>query len=159
MAKMLGCRVEQGLDPNTLASRTQFGLSYLAFDFRRELLSFRGRLKVAKESLPRALQPLDAELSFSDISANGIQIVDVKAEGNKFSVTVTVNCRRPPKFYTALEGEDRTGYSNARFTPDRRRATAVDFAISGVVSVTLLRMASTTAMIVRARRRSHHCDS
>lgn len=114
--------------------------SYLAFDFHRETLYIKARLMgLSPDDLPAALRPIDAELSFDDIAAQGIRIDQVPKsirlrngtteEGHE--VTVTISIRRPPKFYTEFEAHDKLlGSKNGR-QPARRRATAMDFVISG----------------------------
>ena len=145
---MLGARCEYGEDYSNEGRdhKPRDGYSFLAFDFRRELLAIRAALLLPQDSLPPALSPLDAELSFDDISSQGIHIKQgslrkaSRQNGqteDQIEVTVTVTCRRPPKFYAKLErnidGSARME-SNGRRYARHRRATALDFAITGVVS-------------------------
>ena len=149
---MLGSRCEYGKDFHRKGSHhTRYGLSFIAFDFQRELLLIRAKLDMPDEYIPLALRPLDAELSFDDIVSQGIHIAHkevwnppsrhTKAE-TEFEVTVTVTCRRPPRFFTEFETNDDVdedddmyeGRGRTRRT-FRRRATAMDFAITGVVSI------------------------
>lgn len=114
--------------------------SYLAFDFHRETLYIKARLMgLSPDDLPAALRPIDAELSFDDIAAHGIRIDQVPKSvrlrnqmiEDGHEVTVTISIRRPPKFYTEFEAHDQLlGPKNGR-QPARRRATAMDFVISG----------------------------
>lgn len=143
---MLGCRLEYGEDDSRRgpqSNRPGPGKSFIAFDFAREILVIKGGLKLPEQSLPSALKPLDAELSFDDIASGGIQIVDTPrprqdGQPDQYEVTVTVSCRRPPKFFIQFKDDrepsrDRKGGSSK--TGYRRRATAMDFAISGAVRV------------------------
>ncbi|KAK4685416.1 RNA-dependent RNA polymerase, partial [Tremellales sp. Uapishka_1] len=136
--QMFAAKCQQLPDP-------QFGngMSFLAFDFRRELLVIRALL-IAEDGqpldpsvLPCALRPIDAELGFDDITSQGIHVVDraIMVRGQKrHDVTVTVSCRRPPKFYTEFRSEKGYGPKpKGEFTPYRRRATAMDFAITSRV--------------------------
>lgn len=126
------------------AQQKGWGKSYLAFDFRREYLVIKSKLKLPRNSLPPALQPVDAELCFDDIASQGIR---VQVTGNKIKepglvgelleeVIVTVCTRRPPKFYTPFN-EQLPGMNDNR-QPYRRRATAIDFTVGNVVSPPLL---------------------
>ncbi|ORX38450.1 RNA dependent RNA polymerase-domain-containing protein [Kockovaella imperatae] len=113
------------------------GESYIAFDFKREHIAIRAKFKADESQLPPALRPLDAELAFDDIASEGIHIRDVPVWGQvKHEVTVTITCRRPPKFFAPFEvnQEDLVKMSEQerRRLPRRRRATALDFAIAGV---------------------------
>jgi RNA-dependent RNA polymerase len=139
---MLGAACEYGedlsrVDRNGISEG--YGKSYLAFDFVRELLVIRGRLRLGG-SLPPALRPIDAELSFDDIASNGIHVESVprifRRSGKEIrgqEVTVTVGTRRPPKFFTVFEEfEKLMGASkSSKRMPYRRRATAMDFANAG----------------------------
>ena len=118
--------------------------SFIAFDFVREYLVIKATLAMPVQSLPPALRPLDAELCFDDIAAQGIHIADRPilpkhdAQGkieSQFEVTLTVTSRRPPKFHVGFEPDDDTREAHIRGqrVPTKRRATAMDFAISGVV--------------------------
>jgi len=143
---MLGSRCECG-EERIKQGREGFqpgnGLSFLAFDFIRELLVIKAHLVMPEESLPPALRPLDAELAFDDIVSQGLHIVHkeiVPQPGRHrvlerhYEVTVTVTCRRPPRFFTAFEQNDALeDMRDGRKMPYRRRATAMDFAITGVV--------------------------
>ncbi|WWD19157.1 hypothetical protein CI109_103615 [Kwoniella shandongensis] len=124
--------------------KTHHGLSFIAFDLRRELLVIKAEMKLppmVKNQLPPALAPLDAELSFDDITSHGIHIraepvhMGIGQNGmvtSELRVTVTVSCRRPPKFYTVFEANDQLLQGRNGKTPYRRRATMMDFASSGV---------------------------
>jgi RNA-dependent RNA polymerase len=149
---MLGAECEYGRDtskdedyrPNRPHDPNEkvFGKSYLAFDFRREYLVIKSKLKRSQEGLPPALRPIDAELSFDDIASKGIQIevtgnrrLDQHGEGFLQEVIVTVCIRRPPKFYTEFEEIDKLPQMRKHGNqPYRRRATAMDFTIGRVVS-------------------------
>lgn len=148
---MLGSRCEYGEDrtrEGQFGFRPGNGLSFLAFDFVRELLVIKATLAMSRDSLPYALRPLDAELSFDDIAAQGIHIVHREIPpppsrrgkvDAQYEVTVTVTCRRPPKFFTEFENEKQLGRSAADpRLPYRRRATAMDFAITPVVRAFML---------------------
>ncbi|GFZ50894.1 hypothetical protein JCM24511_08652 [Saitozyma sp. JCM 24511] len=139
--QMLGGACEYGEDLSRVDRNGMsegYGKSYLAFDFVRELLVIRGRLRLGG-SLPPALRPIDAELSFDDIASNGIRIETVPRifrrsgrETRGQEVTVTVGTRRPPKFFTVFEEfEKLMGASKSKRMPYRRRATAMDFANAG----------------------------
>ena len=136
---MLGARCKYGEDRTREGKdgfRAGFGLSFLAFDFQRELFVIKANLELDKTHVPPALRPLDAELAFDDIASQGIHIVDheiTRGPQRLFEVTVTVTCRRPPRFYSEFEMREDMMRGGGR-TPHRRRATAMDFAISGVVS-------------------------
>jgi RNA-dependent RNA polymerase len=138
---MLGAACEYGEDLSRVdrnGTSEGYGKSYLAFDFVRELLVIRGRLRLGV-SLPPALRPIDAELSFDDIASNGIRVEAVprifRRSGREIrgrEVTVTVGTRRPPKFFTVFEEfEKLMGASKSKRMPYRRRATAMDFANAG----------------------------
>ncbi|TYJ52353.1 hypothetical protein B9479_007047 [Cryptococcus floricola] len=97
--------------------------SFIAFDFKREQLVFRVTTMLDSRGIPPVLHPIDAELSFHDIAHRGIHITkrdlpSARGNPNSLEVTVTVGCRRPPRFYMPLEMY-------------RRRATVMDFTISG----------------------------
>ena len=138
---MLGAKCEFGEDKSREGLegyKPHQGKSFLAFDFKRELLLIKATLVLPSESLPPALRPLDAELSFDDIASQGIRVHHVRPNNPhtgavNFQVTVTVTCRRPPKFYTAFEPTREMRLQKSRRLPWRRRTTAMDFAISGVV--------------------------
>lgn len=113
------------------------GISHVAFDFTMEVIAIRAKLKLDPRALPPALRPIEAEIAFDDICSRGISIVEqkstVKIKGQQaWMVTVTVNCKRPPRFFTEFEGSDKIFNRGNGFVP-RRRATAMDFAITGVV--------------------------
>lgn len=142
---MLAMECEIGLDISKLDNKLsgpKLGKSYIAFDFRRQLLAVKGQFRLPKEDLPPALRPLDAEIPFEDIASQGISIethVSSSIESDKgrkfFDVTVTINTRRPPKFYCDFEGSDELlGARGNKRIPVRRRATAIDFANTDVVS-------------------------
>lgn len=125
-----------GLDP----TRPGNGRSLLAFDFKRELLVIRTEFEVEQKlvkDLPPVFRPVDAELPFSDISSHGIHFVEEARQGGRTTLVVTVAFRRPPRFFTPFEKDV------ARFNEHamargravyRRRATAMDFAVSETVS-------------------------
>ncbi|WVW85521.1 hypothetical protein I302_107559 [Kwoniella bestiolae CBS 10118] len=128
--QILGAGCEKGENPN---DQFRHGRSYIAFDFKKEELVLRAEMKLPRDKLPPALRPLDAELSFDDITSHGFYVTH-EIVGGEFHVVVTVSCRRPPKFFLKFEDAhlmretDRRGFKN-----DRRRATAMDFAISAGV--------------------------
>ncbi|WVR09516.1 hypothetical protein IAU60_006584 [Kwoniella sp. DSM 27419] len=127
--QILGAACIKGVNQ---ASREGHGRSFFAFDFRRELLVIRADLLLPKSQLPLALRPLDAELSFDDITSHGIHITHQTVNG-RYTVTVTVTCRRPPKFFAPFENSiELLGKVQGRMKVYRRRATAMDFAITGV---------------------------
>lgn len=115
------------------------GKSYLAFDWKNENILMKARTTIDGSKLPPALKPMDAELAFDDIASQGV-IIDEKlsnphAPRSEYSwnVTVTICTRRPPKFFIPVEvSNERYGKEGRRV--QRRRATAMDFAIHGVVS-------------------------
>ncbi|RSH88373.1 uncharacterized protein EHS24_000913 [Apiotrichum porosum] len=121
-----------GLDP----TRPGNGRSLLAFDFKRELLVIRTEFEVEQKlvkDLPPVFRPVNAELPFSDISRHGIHFVEEARQGGRTTLVVTVAFRRPPRFFTPFEKDV------ARFNEHamargravyRRRATAMDFAVS-----------------------------
>ncbi|KAK8854698.1 hypothetical protein IAR55_003437 [Kwoniella newhampshirensis] len=125
-------------------SKSGHGRSFIAFDLRREMMVIKAEMKLPQEirrQLPPALAPLDAELSFDDITSHGIHIhaepIDIKMSHNgstfnNMRVTVTVSCRRPPKFFTAFEENDELLQGRRGRTPYRRRATVMDFASNRV---------------------------
>lgn len=97
-------------------------------------------MKLDPKILPPALNPLYAELSFDDINHQGIHItkrplLDGLTQKDALEVTVTVSCRRPPKFYAPFDPGDKAPdyMAGTKYLIDRRRATALDFAVSGVV--------------------------
>ncbi|WVQ95053.1 hypothetical protein IAU59_002145 [Kwoniella sp. CBS 9459] len=125
--QILGAACAGGIDPKSLDGHHK---SYIAFDFKREALMIRAEMMLPAQHLPPALNPLDAELSFDDITSHGIYITREYSSGVS-TVTVTVSCRRPPKFRMLFEAHDQVrGLRDNE--PFRRRATAMDFAISGV---------------------------
>lgn len=146
---MLGVKCHYGQDMSLLDNEMKgpkFGQSYFSFDFRRQLFVIKIKIHLPEAQLPPALRPLDAELSFEDIASQGIRIDKMRVPRVKkemedpWEVVVTISTRRPPKFYTKFEGQDALaesiGARNSKFMPVRRRATAMDFVSSGVVSWT-----------------------
>jgi len=142
---MFAARCEYGVDNGNRDRKGEItgqGLSYLAFDFAREVLVIKSRLNfgggMQEASIPPALRPLDAELSFEDISAEGVNFTqrEMAPDSQWYLVTVTINCRRPPRFYVAFQASENM-FSNAeqRRIPPRRRATVMDFANTPVVSL------------------------
>ncbi|WVF67576.1 hypothetical protein IAT40_002334 [Kwoniella sp. CBS 6097] len=125
--QILGAGCRKGPDPNSLDGHHR---SYIAFDFKREALMIRAEMLLPAQHLPPALNPLDAELSFDDITSHGIYVTR-EYENGISKVTVTVSCRRPPKFRMLFEAHDKLR-GVRKDEPFRRRATAMDFAISGV---------------------------
>ncbi|WWC93489.1 hypothetical protein V866_000324 [Kwoniella sp. B9012] len=125
--QILGAGCETGVNREDW---NKHGRSFVAFDFKKEQLVLRAEMKLPRDKLPPALAPLDAELSFDDITSQGFYVTH-EMVGGVYNVVVTVSCRRPPKFYLKFEDAhllretDRKG-----FKQDRRRATAMDFAIS-----------------------------
>jgi RNA-dependent RNA polymerase len=136
---MLGAKVEYGEDENN-HRHPGIGLSYLSFDWTNENLLMKARMEIDAHKLPPALRPLDAELSFDDIASQGIMIDEkclnptAQTHAQMFSVTITISTRRPPWFFIPWEGLD-YGQSTRLH---RRRSTAMDFAISGVVRTVLV---------------------
>ncbi|OCF75911.1 RNA-dependent RNA polymerase 1 [Kwoniella mangroviensis CBS 8886] len=128
--QILGAGCEKGVNYDDW---NRHGKSFIAFDFKKEQLVLRAEMKLPRDRLPPALAPLDAELSFDDITSHGFYVT-YEMVGGVYNVVVTVSCRRPPKFYLKFEDAhllretDRKG-----FKQDRRRATAMDFAISAGV--------------------------
>ncbi|WWC90607.1 uncharacterized protein L201_005543 [Kwoniella dendrophila CBS 6074] len=130
--QILGAGCETGINED---DPFRHGKSYIAFDFKKEQLVLRADMKLPRSQLPPALAPFDAELSFEDITSHGFFVTHERI-GHQYNVVVTVSCRRPPKFYIKFEDShllrdserDRRGLKK-----DRRRATAMDFAISGGV--------------------------
>ncbi|KAK6910761.1 hypothetical protein I203_104793 [Kwoniella mangroviensis CBS 8507] len=128
--QILGAGCEKGVNYDDW---NRHGKSFIAFDFKKEQLVLRAEMKLPRDRLPPALPPLDAELSFDDITSHGFYVT-YEMVGGVYNVVVTVSCRRPPKFYLKFEDAhllretDRKG-----FKQDRRRATAMDFAISAGV--------------------------
>ncbi|ODN90833.1 RNA-dependent RNA polymerase 1 [Cryptococcus wingfieldii CBS 7118] len=115
------------------------GRSFISFDLKREILVIKATTKLDPRILPPALNPLSAELSFNDITHQGIHITkkplsDAIGNPDLLEVTVTVSCRRPPKFFTDFDpGDDVPQYlQGTRYSLYRRRATAMDFTTSGV---------------------------
>ncbi|OCF31540.1 RNA-dependent RNA polymerase 1 [Kwoniella heveanensis BCC8398] len=125
--QILGAGCVKGVDPNSLDHHHK---SYIAFDFKREALMIRAEMLLPPQHLPPALNPLDAELSFDDITSHGMYITR-QYQGGVSTVTVTVSCRRPPKFRMIFEDSEKLRGIRDK-EPYRRRATAMDFAISGV---------------------------
>ncbi|WVQ80184.1 hypothetical protein IAT38_002289 [Cryptococcus sp. DSM 104549] len=113
-----------------------YAKSMIAFDLRRELLVIRAKMNLDPSVLPPALNPLDAELSFDDITSHGIHITQRRQEPHNpqsvLQVTVTVSCRRPPKFFAPFDSGDAPLRHRGPKQVYRRRATALDFAVSGV---------------------------
>lgn len=134
---MLGAGCHYGEDTSKRYKNgepTGDGISYLAFDFTMEFLVVRAKLMLNTEAIPPALRPLDAEISFDDITAGGISIVEErlnKPGQTGWEVTVTVSCKRPPRFYSEFENSH--DLKHAKFE-NRRRATAMDFALTNLVS-------------------------
>lgn len=127
---MLGAGCEYGEDTS---QRRGDGKSYLAFDFTMEVLAIRARLLLHQERLPPALRPLEAEIAFDDICSRGISITEEPiskiVDGQRVSqVTVTVTCKRPARFFIEFEHANQIP-SRGDWVP-RRRATAIDFAMS-----------------------------
>ena len=83
--------------------------------------------------LPPALRPFDAELSFNDITSHGIHIAENSVSGAITQITMTVNTRRPPRFFTEFETSGKFIGRTSGKRPYRRRATAMDFAIADAV--------------------------
>jgi RNA-dependent RNA polymerase len=104
---------------------------------KREILMIKAKLMMGAEGLPPALKPLDAEFAFDDIAAQGIMIDEGSTAAGLTHVTVTINCRRPPRFYVDFEKrgglKERNGFGR-RERDTKRRATAMDFAVSTLVS-------------------------
>lgn len=143
---MLGaaCKVGEDLSRRDNYGNVKgFGFSYISFDFTRELLVIKATLLLHTAHLPAAFRPLDAELSFDDITSQGIHIIESEPKlvhdpdthrlERHYDVTVTVSMKRPPKFYTEFE-QNETLFVGGRNMPYRRRATAMDFAIGNPVS-------------------------
>lgn len=111
-------------------------MSYLAFDFTMETLVIRAKSLLDQNALPAALRPLDCEISFDDITAGGISIVEeklVRPGTSAWQVTVTVSCKRPPRFFTEFENSHELQRRSRG--ENRRRATAMDFALTAMVSL------------------------
>lgn len=107
-------------------------MSYLAFDFTMEVLVVRAKSLLEQSALPAALRPLDCEISFDDITAGGISIIEgARNASGELQVTVTVSCKRPPRFFTEFENSQEL--PRARME-NRRRATSIDFALTNLVS-------------------------
>ncbi|WVN86300.1 uncharacterized protein L203_101463 [Cryptococcus depauperatus CBS 7841] len=132
--QVFGAPCRKGLDSR------RSGRSIMAFDLKRQVLVIKAEMKLDPKLLPPALNPLHAELSFDDITHQGIHITKDSIKGDaghtdqdSLEVTVTVSCRRPPKFYTAFDPGDRAPdyMQGTKYLISRRRATAMDFAISG----------------------------
>jgi len=136
---MLGAKVEYGEDHSN-HRLPGIGLSYLSFDWTNENILMKARMDIDASKLPPALRPMDAELSFDDVASQGITIDEkclnptAHMQSRKFSVTITISTRRPPKFFIPWEGPE-YGQSTRLH---RRRSTAMDFAISGIVSFLLV---------------------
>jgi len=109
---------------------------YLSFDFERELLALKATFLV-ESKLPPAMSPLDAELPFDDITSQGIHIhegpYDPSDYNGRRQVTVTISCKRPPKFKIQFQDPDDPCYDERYAT--KRRATAMDFALTDAVSL------------------------
>ena len=141
---MFAINCEYGQDAEKLNNELKggkFGKSYIAFDFRRQLLVIKTRAKdMSPASFPPALRPLDAELSFEDIASQGIKIDAEKLPmrygftQEMHEVVVTINTRRPPKFFTEFEPMDASLMRGPRANLVRRRGTAMDFVTQGAVS-------------------------
>lgn len=151
---MLGAGCQYGEDTS---ERRGDGKSYLAFDFTMEVIAIRARLLLRQDKLPPALRPLEAEISFDDICSRGISIVeepsDKLVDGQKaWQVTVTVSCKRPARFF--IEFEHASAMPGRSDRVPRRRATAIDFAMSSsnVVSRLLLLVVSYLTDLPRRRR-------
>nr|XP_019011562.1 RNA-dependent RNA polymerase 1 [Kwoniella pini CBS 10737]OCF50343.1 RNA-dependent RNA polymerase 1 [Kwoniella pini CBS 10737] len=129
--QILGAGCHQGVNPN---DRLRRGNSHIAFDFKNEQLVLRADMQLPKDKVPPALAPLDAELSFDDVTSHGFYVTYHRVVGNMFQVVVTVSCRRPPKFYVKFEHGRMDQHAEKKFKQDRRRATAMDFAITDSVS-------------------------
>jgi RNA-dependent RNA polymerase len=145
---MFGGKCRHGADQT---NRLHYGYSFLAFNFKKEVLSIKSEFMFtagagAKQpggddsaaKLPPAFSPLDAELPFTDISREGIRVKEENRIDGRVTLTVTVTCRRPPRFFTAFEKKhgffnenEPTRRSNGGV--HRRRATAMDFVASGRV--------------------------
>jgi RNA-dependent RNA polymerase len=98
-----------------------------------EILVIRAKLMLDQKSLPPALRPLDCEISFDDIIRGGISIVEEKFTKPGFTgwqVTVTVSCKRPPRYFTEFENSQELKRNQSE---NRRRATAMDFAQTNIV--------------------------
>jgi RNA-dependent RNA polymerase len=101
-----------------------------------ELLAIRARCLLDQKVLPPALRPLDCEISFDDITAGGISVVEQAAVTPGLpgrQVTVTVSCKRPPRFFTEFENSHELPRARSE---NRRRATAMDFALTQMVTFT-----------------------
>lgn len=120
-------------DPKNPKGRVQ-PHSFVSFDFQRELLVFKCSPKTDRlneeHKLPPVLLPLDCELPWSDIASHGIDIEEVKNGGMRQSVVVTATCRRPPRYFVPFEEPTDRLY--------RRRATEMDFNVSGKVGYSML---------------------
>lgn len=115
-------------------------MSYLAFDFTMDILVVRAKCLLDQKVLPAALRPLDCEISFDDIIAGGISIVEEKLTQpgtSGWQVTVTVSCKRPPRFFTEFERRDLL--TRRSRNEERRRATAMDFALTEMARFLLFR--------------------
>jgi RNA-dependent RNA polymerase len=134
---MLGAGCEYGEDTS---ERRGDGISYLAFDFTMEVIAIRARLMLQQDKLPPALRPLEAEIAFDDICSRGISIIeepsDKLVDGQKaWQVTVTLSCKRPARFFIEFEHANQLPSRGERVP--RRRATAIDFAMSRNRTVSL----------------------
>jgi len=134
---MFGSQCKHGPDP---ANNLGYGYSFLAFDFKREMLVIKSQFKttVGSTPLPPAFRPLDAELPFGNISKQGIHVKEERRADGAVNLIVTVTCRCPPKFFAPMEqGEDSRPDNHRRPRQAgivyRRRATAMDFVISDTV--------------------------
>lgn len=113
---------------------TGHGMSYLAFDFTMEIILLRAKFMLEERVLPPALRPLDAEIAFDDILPGGISFIEERMRDTAkpaWQVTVTISCRRPPRFFTEFEDAARLARQN---TENRRRVTAMDFALTNLAS-------------------------
>lgn len=86
--------------------------------------------------LPPALSPLEADLHFDDITSQGIHFSRGPLNGYHRLITVTISCKRPPKFMVVSD-DDTNGYDQ-RYAP-KRRATAMDFALTRTVRICVYR--------------------
>lgn len=126
--------------------------SYLAFDWKNESILMKATMFIDPSKLPPALRPMDADLAFDDIASQGV-IIDErltnpedKVDRHVYAVTVTICTRRPPKFFIPVEvSNERYGGGGTKLM--RRRGTAMDFAISGIVSSHLMPDAELTGRV------------
>ncbi|RXK35060.1 hypothetical protein M231_07680 [Tremella mesenterica] len=140
---VLGAKCAHGTDMSRLdpdGNPLGYGKSYVGFDFQRETVHVKAGLIFpselqAERNLPPALRPVNAEISFEDITSQGISLqshTGTFPDGRpRYIVTMTVSLRRPPKFFVDFE-DDEGLFSRRRKTPLKRRATAMDFSTSGI---------------------------